>query len=127
VTEQERISNVRTDLLTKSGFSITSEQAKSLIEVIEGTMVENDILKEAIQAIKAIDNTQYDTKRFVVVTEDDLLNRPWWLREPIVHETMTVTADCYSTCERMQHLRNYGQSQAFLIVPVDLKKHMETE
>ena len=124
---EERASALRAKLRTIIDPDIISNtKLDGIIKLVEDSMVEHQILKEAIIEIKEMDNTRYDTKRFVVATEDQVDQRCWWLREPIVHETYTTKASYVETLERLRFLEKYGQSQAFMLVPIDLNKHMES-
>jgi len=81
--------------------------------------------KAAIAAIKEMDKVQYQEYCYAVGTEDQLDNRKWWKRQPIIHETLLNQAGPMEALQRMDRLKRYGLSQAFLLVPIDVKAIME--
>ena len=104
------------------------EEAFEEVEKLKNTTFEGDLSKEAkaaIAAIKEMDKARYSEYCYAVGTEGCLGGDKWWLREPILHETMLTKAGPLETLKRMEQLKRYGRSQAFLLVPIDVKTIME--
>jgi len=85
----------------------------------------SSIAPYAVKTIMEMARAKYPEWRYVVGTEDQVDERKWWLREPIIHETRIDRATLLDTMQRMEHLGRYGRSQAFLLVPIDIDEAMK--
>jgi len=106
--------------------------AHKVLAMYDAAVIPTDIISEAHRAIDNMRTQRYPSigmeRMFVAVTEDKHPNAAWWESDgAIVHEQYLRHRGAMEVYDTVKGRQSRGQkAQAFMLVPIDIVKYMES-